>query len=163
MLRVHLAGNLRIEADGREVAPPRSRRARGLLAYLAAHPGPHSRGHLAARFWPDVLDDSARASLRAALTELRHALGPHASGLVTTRDTVALDDAWVDIRDGAPTATLLTDLDDDWVLELRSAHENRVATQAADELVAGIAPPAALGRAGEQRFVGRAGELARLS
>ena len=45
MLRVRLAGNLRIEADGHDVPPPRSRRARGLLAYLAAHPGPHSRGH----------------------------------------------------------------------------------------------------------------------
>ena len=162
MLRVHLAGNLRLDADGREVEPPRSRRARGLLAYLAAHPGPHSRGHLAARFWPDVLDDSARASLRAALTELRQALGPHAASLVATRDTVALEDVWVDARDGAPAATLLTDMDEDWVLELRSAHESRVATQAAADLVAGIDPPAALARASEQPFVGRAGELARL-
>ena len=162
MLRVRLAGSLRIEADGHEIALPRSRRARGLLAYLAAHPGPHSRGHLAARFWPDVLDDSARASLRAALTELRQALGPHAASLVATRDTVALEDVWVDIRNERSTATLLTDLDDDWVLELRSAHENRVATEAAAEVVSAIRPPAALARAAEQPFVGRTAELARL-
>ena len=155
MLRVRLAGSLRIEADGHEIAPPRSRRARGLLAYLAAHPGPHSRGHLAARFWPDVLDDSARASLRAALTELRQALGPHAASLVATRDTVALEDVWVDLRDEVPTATLLTDMDDDWVLELRSAHEHRAATQAAAQLVARIDPPAALAREAERPFVGR--------
>ena len=163
MLRVRLAGSLRIEADGHEVAPPRSRRARGLLAYLAAHPGPHSRGHLAARFWPDVLDDSARASLRAALTELRQALGPHAASLVATRDTVALEDVWVDLRHEVPTATLLTDMDDDWVLELRSAHEQLTATQAAEQLVAGIDPPAALAREAERPFVGRAKELARLT
>jgi transcriptional regulator with AAA-type ATPase domain len=163
MLRVRLAGSLRIEADGHEVTPPRSRRARGLLAYLAAHPGPHSRGHLAARFWPDVLDDSARASLRAALTELRQALGPHAASLVATRDTVALEDVWVDLRHEVPTATLLTDMDDDWVLELRSAHEQLTATQAAEQLVAGIDPPAALAREAERPFVGRAKELARLT
>jgi tetratricopeptide (TPR) repeat protein len=162
MLRVRLAGSLRIEADGGEVAPPRSRRARGLLAYLAAHPGAHSRGHLAARFWPDVLDESARASLRSALTELRQALGPHAESLVTTRDTVALEDVWVDVRNEVPTATLLTDMDDDWVLELRSAHEDRVARTTAADVVSRIPPPAALTRAREQRFVGRAGELARL-
>jgi hypothetical protein len=162
MLRVRLAGALQIEADGHEIVPPRSRRARSLLAYLAAHPGPHSRGHLAARFWPDVLDDSARASLRAALTELRQALGPHAASLVATRDTVALEDVWVDIRDELPTATLLTDLDDDWVLELRSAHEHRVATEAAASLVAGIDPPAALAREAGRPFVGRADELGRL-
>ena len=42
------------------------------------NPGPQPRGRLAARFWPDVLDESARASLRVALTELRQALGPAA-------------------------------------------------------------------------------------
>ena len=62
-----------------------------LLAYLALHPGPHARARLAARFWPDVLDESARTSLRAALTELRRALGASAGHLVATRETVALD------------------------------------------------------------------------
>jgi tetratricopeptide (TPR) repeat protein len=172
MLRVHLAGSLRIESGGREIALPRSRRARGVLAYLAAHPGTHSRGHLAARFWPDVLDETARASLRAALTELRQALGPDADSLVATRDTVALADVWVDIRDTTPlpAAELLPDMDDDWVIELRSEHADRVAhvlgeraAAAADGLVGGIRPPAALGRAGADPFVGRAAELERLA
>src|SRR5436305_5980027 len=100
MLQVWLAGGLRLAVDGRELPPPRSRRARGLLAWLALHPGPHARGELAGRFWPDVRDDSARTSLRAALTELRGALGPGATHLVTTRDTVSLDgdDLLVDVR-----------------------------------------------------------------
>src|SRR5918911_3803415 len=100
MLRVRLAGGLRLESDGRELAPPRSRRARALLAWLALHPGPHARGDLAGRFWPDVLDASARTSLRAALTELRAALGPGAAHLSAGRETVALDGEglWIDVR-----------------------------------------------------------------
>jgi DNA-binding SARP family transcriptional activator len=62
MLRVRLAGSLALESDGREIPLPPSRRARALLAYLAAHPGAHARGELAARFWPDVLDESARTA-----------------------------------------------------------------------------------------------------
>jgi tetratricopeptide (TPR) repeat protein len=137
MLRVHLAGSLRLESGAREIPPPRSRRARSLLAYLAAYPGPHARGELAARFWPDVLDESARTSLRAALTELRRALGPEAAALVATRDTVALDGAWVDVRDdpASPDGELLPGMDDEWVHELRREHAERVAL-ALDELAA---------------------------
>src|SRR5919206_3388924 len=100
MLRVRLAGGLALEVEGAEIAPPRSRRGRALLAWLALRPGMHARGELAGRFWPDVLDESARASLRAALTELRGALGDSAESLVATRETVALDgdDLWVDVR-----------------------------------------------------------------
>src|SRR4051794_26016608 len=101
MLRVRLAGGLRLERDGAGIAPPRSRRARGLLAWLALRPGMHARSRLAGRFWPDVLEESARTSLRAALTELRDALGDSAEHVVATREAVGLDggDAlWVDVR-----------------------------------------------------------------
>ena len=91
MLEVRLAGELGAAHRRRELAPPTSKRARAVLAYLALNPGPQPRGRLAARFWPDVLDESARASLRVALTELRQALGPAAGHVVATRDTVALD------------------------------------------------------------------------
>lgn len=101
MLEVRLAGALELRADDGELAPPASKRARAVLAYLALNPGPQARGPLAARFWPDVLDESARASLRVALTELRRALGPAAAYVVATRDTVALDgaDLRVDTRE----------------------------------------------------------------
>ena len=49
-------------------------RPRSLLAYLLLNPGPHPRARLAGRFWPDVLDTSARASLRSALWAVREAL-----------------------------------------------------------------------------------------
>src|ERR671932_527527 len=78
VLEVRLAGGLELRADGAELAPPASKRARAVLAFLALNPGPQPRGRLAARFWPDVLDASARASLRVGLTELRQALGPAA-------------------------------------------------------------------------------------
>jgi DNA-binding SARP family transcriptional activator len=91
MLDVRLAGDLALRTDGGEIAPPASKRARAVLAYLALNPGPQPRGRLAARFWPNVLDESARASLRVALTELRQALGPAAGIVVATRDTVALE------------------------------------------------------------------------
>jgi len=68
VLDVRLAGDLRLSADGAELALPSSKRARAVLAFLALNPGAHPRGRLAARFWPDVLDESARASLRVALT-----------------------------------------------------------------------------------------------
>src|SRR5690349_11723884 len=91
MLDVRLAGDLELRADGARLALPASKRARATLAYLALNPGAQPRSRLAARFWPDVLDESARASLRVALTELRQALGPAAGYVVATRDTVALD------------------------------------------------------------------------
>ena len=174
MLRVRLAGSLALESDGREIALPASRRARALLAYLAAHPGAHARGELAARFWPDVLDESARASLRAALSELRRALGPEAGRLVATRETVALDGAWVDVREAGALlgagriddavavcdGELLRGMDDDWVFELRRSHAERVRGAGAARAAEAIAAPAALER--DELFVGRIDELARL-
>jgi DNA-binding SARP family transcriptional activator/tetratricopeptide (TPR) repeat protein len=143
VLRVQLGGGLRLEAGGVELQPPASRRARGVLAYLALNPGPHARAQLAARFWPDVLDESARTSLRAALSELRRALGPAADHVVATRDTVALDgdDLTVDarafeqaLRQGDPAgaleacrAPILDGFDEDWAHEARRVHTERLA------------------------------------
>ena len=150
VLRVRLAGGLRLESDGREIVPPRSRRARALLAYVAAHPGPHARAQLAARFWPDVLDESARTSLRAALTELRGALGDEAEHLVATRAAIELDaEVAVDVRaftsllaagrleEGlvACEGELLAGMDDDWVHDLRRERAGQAAL-ALDELAA---------------------------
>ena len=120
----------RCAPTAREIAPPASKRARAVLAYLALNPGPQPRGRLAARFWPDVLDESARASLRVALTELRQALGPAAVYVLATRDTVALDgaDLSVDARafqraldEGDPvraleacSAPILDGFDEEW-------------------------------------------------
>lgn len=90
MLRIGLLGGLSLEIDGEPRPAPRAARARELLAWLALHPGPQPRGELAARFWPDVLDESGRQSLRNALWSLRRDLEPHAALIVSDRDTLAL-------------------------------------------------------------------------
>src|SRR3981081_4242043 len=91
MLRVRLLGDLTLEVDGSQIEPPTSRRARSLLAWLAVERRMHPRSPLAARFWPDVLDESARTSLRSALSALRRALGPDGErDLIATRDGVGL-------------------------------------------------------------------------
>src|SRR6186997_2677027 len=101
MLRVRLLGDLTVEVDGSLVDQPASRRARSLLGWLALDRRIHSRSTLAARFWPDVLDESARTSLRSALSALRRALGPDAGRyVVTDREHVALgseDAVWTDV------------------------------------------------------------------
>jgi DNA-binding SARP family transcriptional activator len=138
VVRFWVLGQFAIEADGVTLEPPRASRARSLLAWLALHPGPHPRSRLAARFWPEVLDSSARASLRVALSELRTALGSatdcvvadrNQAGLVADRVRVdALEFAALEARGELEAALelcrgeLLPELDDDWVLEARDAH-----------------------------------------
>src|SRR5437763_16186638 len=89
MLRVRLFGGLALEADGVALALPERRRACSLLAWLALHPGMHPRSEVAGRFWPDVLDSSARKSLRTELVAVRRALAPAGDdAIVATRETV---------------------------------------------------------------------------
>ena len=71
MCEIQLIGELRVRLGGTQAELPASRRARALLAWLALHPGRHPRSRLAGLFWPDVLDASARASLRSAIWALR--------------------------------------------------------------------------------------------
>jgi DNA-binding SARP family transcriptional activator len=145
MLRVRLLGDLRVEVDGTAVEPPASRRARSLLGWLALDRRMHSRSFLAARFWPDVLDESARTSLRSALSALRRALGPGSERyVIATRDEVGLAGeqlVWTDVAEFDRCVAselpeealelcrgeLLAGVDDDWVYERRDEHRDRVA------------------------------------
>ena len=77
-----LQGGVRLDVDGVELPPPASRRARSLLAWLALHPGAHPRSEVAALFWPDVLETSARTSLRGALPHLTQGGRRHAHAAV---------------------------------------------------------------------------------
>ena len=145
MLRIRLLGELCLELEGRRLDAIASRRARSLLAWLAYRPGLHPRTRVAAVFWPDVLEGSARASLRNTLSVLRRELGEDAGGyVVAERERVGIVESsqlWVDVpeidrlvaagRHADALALcgdeLLVDLDDDWVLEARGAHRGRVA------------------------------------
>src|SRR5436190_6926714 len=132
MLRVRLFGAFALESDGVALPMPERRGARALLGWLALNEGVHPRSEVAGRFWPDVLDSSARKSLRTELVEVRRALGPAAAdALVATREEVGLTGAAVmvdareferlvreerleaaaDLGDGE----LLPGLDADWV------------------------------------------------
>jgi DNA-binding SARP family transcriptional activator/class 3 adenylate cyclase/tetratricopeptide (TPR) repeat protein len=166
MVRVRLLGELTLEGDGEQLELPASRRARALLGLLALERRTHPRAQLAGRLWPDVLDESARTSLRSALSALRRALGADADRyLLATRDTVALagpDEVWTDVGEferlvaegeledalALSRGDLLEDLDDDWVYERRDEHRaqlvallERMAVGAEDEgnLVAAVA------------------------
>jgi predicted ATPase/DNA-binding SARP family transcriptional activator len=145
MLRIRLLGGVALEVDGRAADAPASRRLLSLLAWLALNPGMQPRSRLAARFWPDVLDTSARGSLRNAVLELRRAMAPDAERyLIATRDAVGLgpdEEVWVDMREFERAVSegrsqdalalgeeeLLPELDDDWVFEAREAHAHTLA------------------------------------
>nr|HMO01094.1 BTAD domain-containing putative transcriptional regulator [Miltoncostaeaceae bacterium] len=140
MLSVRVVGGLALEVDGAERAVPPGRPARLALAWLALHPGLHARSRVAGALWPDVREDSARASLRNALTAARRALGDDgARHLVATRDRVGLgpaEEVEVDVRRAAALAAsgrypeaaalldgdLLPGLDADWVHDAREGH-----------------------------------------
>jgi DNA-binding SARP family transcriptional activator/class 3 adenylate cyclase len=166
MLRLKLLGELTLEVDGVRQELPASRRACSLLGVLALERRAHPRGQLAARFWPDVLDESARTSLRSALSALRRALGADADRyLLATREAVALagpDQVWTDVGEFDQLLTegqledalelargeLLADLDDDWVYERRDEHRASVvallermaaAAEASGDLAAAVA------------------------
>jgi len=143
MLRIHVIGGFRVEVGDEDRTPPAFDRPAAVLAWLALNRGLHRRSSVAAWFWPDVLDESARASLRSALWSLRRQLGEEANGaLVATRDSVGLAaDVWVDLaeaerlRDAGQLeealaladAELLPGLDDEWAFAARDEHRARTA------------------------------------
>jgi TolB-like protein/Tfp pilus assembly protein PilF len=92
MLRLTLFGGFRAAgADGSERAI-KSKKAKGLLAYLALSPRlSRSREELMALLWSERGEAQARASLRQALAGLRRDLGEDAGALIVTNDAVALD------------------------------------------------------------------------
>jgi DNA-binding SARP family transcriptional activator/tetratricopeptide (TPR) repeat protein len=140
---VTVLGELALEVDGRPLDPIASHRARSLLAWLAVHPGLHPRGRVAGLFWPDVLEESARSSLRTTLATLRRELGEEGAGLVTaSRERVGIEpgpEVRIDLQSferllasgeleqaaALCRGDLLADLDDDWVNEPRERHRQR--------------------------------------
>jgi len=102
-----------------------TKKAKALLAYLAAHPGAyHARSSLAALLWCDRGERQARGSLRQTLTYLRKALGPMGlQPLVVREDCVGID----------PTSVTV----DAAMLESLAAQGSPEALQAAGDLYRG--------------------------
>jgi DNA-binding SARP family transcriptional activator len=91
-LRISLLGGLEIAGDP-ATGPSLTRKARGMLAYLALQPQlTQSREKLAALFWGGTADAQARTSLRQTLSRLRKTVGS-ADGprLLTEGDQISLD------------------------------------------------------------------------
>jgi DNA-binding SARP family transcriptional activator/tetratricopeptide (TPR) repeat protein len=137
---VRVLGAMEVEVEGEQVALPPGK-PRSLFAWLALHPGLQPRREVAGRLWPEVLDSSARGSLRSALWALRSALGQAASQLEATRDRVGLAvEVRTDLEEfrrrvaegdrvGAVDlcrGRLLGDLDDEWVLQARAEYEREL-------------------------------------
>jgi DNA-binding SARP family transcriptional activator/tetratricopeptide (TPR) repeat protein len=138
VLHARLLGTLEVEINGTVVDSPASQRPWAVFAYLALSSRPVSRSELVARFWPDVLDQSARGSLRSALWTLRRRLG---DALQVEGDSVSLrdDGLWIDVREFERLASgdphralelcrgdLLEGSDDEWTLAARDRHRERV-------------------------------------
>ena len=140
MLRVRLLGALDVELDGATITSPPSQRPWAVFAYLALEDRPIPRTELASRFWPDVLDQSAKASLRSALWALKRELGDR---IVVDRERVALGvggTLWTDVGEFELLARsenveqalelcrgdLLEGMDDEWALAARERHRERL-------------------------------------
>lgn len=140
-LQLFLFGRFQLQQNGIEITLP-TRKVESLLAYLALHPGFHSREKVAALFWGDVSDEQARASLRGALPALRKLLG---GCLYTSREAVALvpdNSLWIDVYAlqtamkhlASPESLplyrdeLLRDYYDEWVFLLRQQWQQRFVT-----------------------------------
>jgi pimeloyl-ACP methyl ester carboxylesterase len=93
-------GELSVSAGGVELPLPASRKARALLAFLAATGRPHRRERLCELFWD--LPDDPKAALRWSLSKLRRVVdAPDRPRIVADRERVHFDtqNVEIDIRD----------------------------------------------------------------
>ena len=87
-LTISLLGGLNIAQNGTAVTGFASRKADGLLVYLACNPRPHPRETIATLFWPDNDQSRALANLSVILSSLRKQLEKY---LIADRHTVAIN------------------------------------------------------------------------
>src|SRR5215472_15237122 len=97
-LTVCALGGFSVRAAGKPLVF-RTKKSRGLLAYLALGQGQmYAREHLASLLWGDGSDEQARHSLRQALSHLRKALpGARPEILRSDPDGVALNPTALDV------------------------------------------------------------------
>jgi predicted ATPase/DNA-binding SARP family transcriptional activator/DNA-binding NarL/FixJ family response regulator len=127
-----LLGPFAVTIDGAPVTAFEYAKVRALLAYLAVESHrPHTRAELAALFWPDQPERTARASLSQALTTLRSALGDKTAErpvLLSDALAVRLDPQSVGDVDVRQFFALLSECD------AHAHHSWRVCAQCAERL-----------------------------
>jgi len=95
-LRIDVLGELAVFRDGQRLSLPASKRARGLLAFLALTARPHRRDRLCEVFWE--IPDDPRGALRWVLSKLRGVVNEESTDrLVADRERVVLEAATIDI------------------------------------------------------------------
>src|SRR5215831_3092242 len=96
-LTVCALGGFSVRAAGKPLVF-RTKKSRGLLAYLALGQGQmYAREHLASLLWGDGSDEQARHSLRQALSDLRKALPRVGPEILRSDDGVALNPTALDV------------------------------------------------------------------
>lgn len=94
MLKLNALGKLTLTDEGGRDFAPQGSKARGVIALLAVAPGhTRTRAWLQQRLWSDRAAEQAAGSLRAALSEIRRALGLRRQLLIASRHAVTLDPA----------------------------------------------------------------------
>lgn len=89
-LRISLLGELRVSCREVDLTLPASRKARALLAFMAATRRPHRRERLCELLWD--LPDDPKAALRWSLSKLRQVIdSPDRTRIAADRERVALD------------------------------------------------------------------------
>ena len=124
-LRVRFAGCFLVQDSTGTDISPKGRKARAIIAYLAAQPGVRvPRTRLMELFWGERGERQARDSLRHALAEIRHATGDL---LGACREHLWIESTSF-VEEGAPPSVtdLLEDLDhitpefDEWLRAMRA-------------------------------------------
>jgi predicted ATPase len=138
MYRIELCDGVSVQCGSAKITKFRTQKAARLLAYLALHPGNHSRERLIELFWPELGLDAARNALSTTLLYLKKPLErelgqPEGSLIQATRATIGLvpGSFTTDLEDlpqDFDTERFLPNFYDDWVLEAR---EKLAATLAA--------------------------------
>src|SRR5262245_48771139 len=95
-LTLRLLGEVEVARGGERLSLPASRKARALLAYLAATGQAHRRDRLCSMFW-DIPDDP-RGALRSTLSRLRSVVDdPGRQRIIADRDSVRFDGSDVEV------------------------------------------------------------------
>ena len=99
ILQIYALGDLSILKGGKTIRGFRSRKAQGLLVYLARNPGTQAREVLADMFWSESSQLQAMSNLRDVLHSLRKYLKPYVN---ITRYSVTLNPeagVWLDVNE----------------------------------------------------------------
>jgi len=98
-LQLRFLGQYTVSVGERLLPPFPTEKSRSLFAYLALHPAPHARSHLAALFWPDLVEKMARRRLTQELWRIGSELAK-----VGVADAIQASGASVSLNDRLPIA-----------------------------------------------------------